>query len=228
MLLWHILKTGHLDESSPGPGKSPSDGGHMDAGCEEATSNDRPIGSSETTATNFGELPPNNSHSSDYTGKGKFASAMPIINTDDVFSECSHNEQSSQCGSHDLDSKGLVWHHSEDLQHGQANISQGHVLGKFHNLVEDNLSPQQEFIFGNFGSCTHAHNWASFWPFQLKGFPVSFNAPSASLDVQIQKLMSLFATGSGGISAELAEGVGPIHPGGVPSPWILFISMEGT
>jgi hypothetical protein len=92
----------------------------------------------------------------------------------------------------------------EDLQIGQAK-----------NPSENKLVPQQEIIFGDFGSCTHAHNWVPFWPFQLKSFPVSFNAPCASLDRKIEKLKSQFAIGPGEFSAELTEGASRIHPGGV-------------
>ncbi|OEL34269.1 hypothetical protein BAE44_0004714, partial [Dichanthelium oligosanthes] len=126
----------------------------------------------------------------------------------------SDNQLSSRFRSCNLDNV-LLCHHLEDLQMGQANFTQGPVLGKFENPSEDKFVPQRETIFENFGSCTHAHNWMPFWPFQLKGFPVSFNAPCASLDVQIQKLKSQFAIGPGDISAELTEGVSQIHPGGV-------------
>ncbi|XP_062194622.1 protein SUBSTANDARD STARCH GRAIN 4, chloroplastic-like isoform X1 [Phragmites australis] len=206
----------NLDDSSPGQGKSSSDGGHTNFGCDETASNvGRPIGSSKTASTNFSESPSNTFHSMDYSGKGKYSSAVPIISSDDAFNGRSHNQLFSQCSSCNLDSSRLVCHHLEDLQLGQANFSQCPVLGKFENCSEDKLGPQQEIIFGNFGSCTHSHNWVSFWPFQLKGFPVSLNAPCASLDVQIQKLKSQFAIGPGDISAELSEGVSQIHPGGV-------------
>uniref|UniRef100_J3KWZ6 Translocation and assembly module TamB C-terminal domain-containing protein n=1 Tax=Oryza brachyantha TaxID=4533 RepID=J3KWZ6_ORYBR len=113
----------------------------------------------------------------------------------------SHNQQPSQISSHTCDKN--------------VRLSEAPVLKKHENVSEDNLVHEQGFDFGAFGSCTHAHNWASFWPFQVKGFPVRFNAPSASLNVQMQKLRSLFAIGPGDVSAELPQGVGQIHPGGV-------------
>jgi len=109
----------------------------------------------------------------------------------------------------------LVSHNWEDLQIGQDNFPQGPVLEKFDKSFENKFVPQRETIIGNFSSCTHGHNWVPFWPFQLNGFPASFNAPCASLDVQIQKLKSQFAIGPGDISAELTEGVSQMHPGGV-------------
>ncbi|XP_066317019.1 protein SUBSTANDARD STARCH GRAIN 4, chloroplastic-like isoform X2 [Miscanthus floridulus] len=114
----------------------------------------------------------------------------------------SHNQLSSQCSSSNLDNL-LLWHNLEDLQIGQAK-----------NPSENRLVPQQEIIFGDFGSCTHAHSWVPFWPFQLKSFPVSFNAPCASLDLKIEKLKSQFAIGPGDFSAELTEGASQVHPGG--------------
>ncbi|OQU86203.1 hypothetical protein SORBI_3003G043200 [Sorghum bicolor] len=116
----------------------------------------------------------------------------------------SHNQLSSQCSSSNFDNNLLLWHSLEDLQIGQAK-----------NPSENKLAPQQEIIFGDFGSCTHAHNWVPFWPFQLKSFPFSFNAPCASLDLKIEKLKSQFAIGPGDFSAELTEGTSQIHPGGV-------------
>ncbi|KAG2595296.1 hypothetical protein PVAP13_5KG063400 [Panicum virgatum] len=124
----------------------------------------------------------------------------------------SANQQSSQFRSCNLGNV-LVSHNLEDLQIGQANFPQGPVLEKLEKSFENKFVPQRETIIGNFGSCTHGHNWVPFWPFQLKGF--SFNAPCASLDVQIQKLKSQFAIGPGDISAELTEGVSQVHPGGV-------------
>ncbi|XP_006643831.3 protein SUBSTANDARD STARCH GRAIN 4, chloroplastic [Oryza brachyantha] len=184
--------SGNPDDSSPGPGKSSSGGGHMNAGGEEVSSNDGPLESSEITSTDYGELPPE---------KGNFASAMLICNTDAALNESSHNQQPSQISSHTCDKN--------------VRLSEAPVLKKHENVSEDNLVHEQGFDFGAFGSCTHAHNWASFWPFQVKGFPVRFNAPSASLNVQMQKLRSLFAIGPGDVSAELPQGVGQIHPGGV-------------
>lgn len=113
----------------------------------------------------------------------------------------SHN---SQCNSSNLDSNLLLWHNLEDLQIVQAK-----------NPSDNKLVTQQDTIFRNFGSFTHAHDWVPFWPFQLKSFPISFNAPCASLDLQIEKLKSQFAIGPGDFSAELTEGVSQIHPGGV-------------
>lgn len=209
------IDSGNIDNSSPGPGNDSSDGGHANAGCEEITSINVPIGTSGTVPKNSGELPPSSSYCLDFTGKGKSASTIPVINTDHVHNEHSSSQQHSQHSSLNLDNKLLVFHHLEDLQHGEGNLSDGHEFEKFESLSEDHISPQQELILGNFGSCTYAHNWASFWPFQLKGFPVSFNAPSASLSVQIQNFKSRFAIGLGDSSAELVDGVGHIHPGGV-------------
>ena len=126
----------------------------------------------------------------------------------------SANQQSSQFRSCNLGNV-LVSHNLEDLQIGQANFPQGPVLEKLEKSLENKFVPQRETIIGNFGSCTHGHNWVPFWPFQLNGFPASFNAPCASLDVQIQKLKSQFAIGPGDISAELTEGVSQMHPCGV-------------
>ncbi|XP_039810202.1 protein SUBSTANDARD STARCH GRAIN 4, chloroplastic-like isoform X2 [Panicum virgatum] len=126
----------------------------------------------------------------------------------------SANQRSSQFRSCNLDNV-LVSHNWEDLQIGQDNFPQGPVLEKFDKSFENKFVPQRETIIGNFSSCTHGHNWVPFWPFQLNGFPASFNAPCASLDVQIQKLKSQFAIGPGDISAELTEGVSQMHPGGV-------------
>ncbi|KAF8705806.1 hypothetical protein HU200_031014 [Digitaria exilis] len=174
-----------IDDSSPGPGKSSSDGGHANVGAGKTTSNDEPVGSSWMASMNLAESP-------------------------------SDNLLSSQCGSCNLDNKVLLCHHLEDLEIGQANFPQGSVLEKFDKSYDHNCVSQKQTIFGNFGSCTHAQNLVPFWPFQLKGFPVSFNAPCASLDVQIQKLKSQFAIGPGDIfSAELTEGVSQTHPAGV-------------
>ncbi|XP_022682992.1 uncharacterized protein LOC101753840 isoform X2 [Setaria italica] len=185
----YFQSTGHsnIDDSSPGPGKSSSDGGRANVGGSEFTSNDKTVGSSEIASTSLAESPLD-------------------------------NQQSSQCRSCNLDNNVLLCHHSEGLQIGQvtqANFPQGPVLERFENPFENKFVPHRETIFGNFGSCTHAHNWVPFWPFQLKGFLVRFNAPCASLDVQIQKLKSQFAIGPGDISAELTEGVSQIPSGGV-------------
>ncbi|KAG8053184.1 hypothetical protein GUJ93_ZPchr0001g29271 [Zizania palustris] len=195
----------NLDDSSPGPGKISSDGGHMNAGSEEVSSNDGAIGNSGTTSMDYGELSPE---------KDKSANTMPISNTDDVFNECSHNQQTSQFSSHTWDNNGLACHHLEDQQFDLADFSQDPVLEKHNNVSDDNLGNQQNITSENFGSCTYAHNWASFWPFQVKGFPVRFHAPSTSLDDQIQNLKSLFIIGPEDISPELSKGVGQIHPGG--------------
>ncbi|KAB8080215.1 hypothetical protein EE612_000606 [Oryza sativa] len=181
--------SGNPDDSLPGPGESSSDGGHTNGGGEEGSPNDGPTEYSETTSMDYGELPPE---------KSNFASTMLIGNTD-VLNGSSHNQQPSQISSHS-------WENNEQ-------VSEAPVLKKRKNISEDDY--RQEFDFGAFGSCTYAHNWLSFWPFQLKGFPVGFNAPSASLNVQIQKLRSLFAIGPGDNSAELSQGVGQIHPGAV-------------
>lgn len=181
--------SGNPDDSLPGPGESSSDGGHTNGGGEEGSPNDGPTEYSETTSMDYGELPPE---------KSNFASTMLIGNTD-VLNGSSHNQQPSQISSHS-------WENNEQ-------VSEAPVLKKRKNISEDDY--RQEFDFGAFGSCTYAHNWLSFWPFQLKGFPVRFNAPSASLNVQIQKLRSLFAIGPGDNSAELSQGVGQIHPGAV-------------
>ncbi|CAO2199264.1 unnamed protein product [Urochloa humidicola] len=175
----------NIDDSAPGQGKSSSDGGRANVGGSETTSNGENVGSSRDVSLCLAESPLD-------------------------------NQLSSQCSSCNLDKNMLPCHHHlEDLQIGQANFSQGLVLEKFENPAENKIVPHQETIFGNFGSCTHAHNRVPFWPFQIKGFPVSFNAPGASLDVQIQKLKSQFAIGSGDISAELTDGASQTHPGGV-------------
>ncbi|KAL6627318.1 hypothetical protein ACP70R_031044 [Stipagrostis hirtigluma subsp. patula] len=214
----------NLDDSSPGPGKGSSDGGHMNdssPGSGKSSSNGDHINSnygpvsSTQSAMNFAKLVTDNFRSMNYAGKGKYANATPFINIDDALNASSHNQLFSERSSHNLDSNGLGCYHLEDLQRSQINFSQGPVLEKFENCSLDKLVPHQEIINGNFGSCTHAHNWASFWPFQLKGFPGSFIAPCASLDVQIQKLKSQFAIGPRDISAELKEGVSQIHPSGV-------------
>ncbi|PWZ30527.1 hypothetical protein Zm00014a_005699 [Zea mays] len=170
----YFQNTGHIniDDSSPGPGKGSSDGGHANVGGSGITSNDETVSNSKTASTSLAESP-------------------------------SHSQLSSQCSSSNLDNL-LLWHNLEDLQIGQAK-----------NPSENKPVPHQENIFGNFGSCTHAHNWVPFWPFQLKSCPVSFNSPWASLDLQIEKLKSQFAIGPGDFSAELTEGVSEIHPGGV-------------
>uniref|UniRef100_A0A0D9UXI8 Translocation and assembly module TamB C-terminal domain-containing protein n=1 Tax=Leersia perrieri TaxID=77586 RepID=A0A0D9UXI8_9ORYZ len=142
---------------------------------------------SETTSTDYGELPPE---------EDNLVSTMSTCNTD--LNESYRNQQPSQLGSHTSDDDGR--------------LSQAHVLEKHKNVYEDH---REEFDFGAFGSCTYAHNWASFWPFQVKGFPVRLNAPSASLNDQIQKLKLLFAIGPEDVSAELSQGVDQIHPGGV-------------
>lgn len=170
----YFQNTGHIniDDSSPGPGKGSSDGGHANVGGSGITSNDETVSNSKTASTSLAESP-------------------------------SHSQLSSQCSSSNLDNL-LLWHNLEDLQIGQAKNPSG-----------NKPVPHQENIFGNFGSCTHAHNWVPFWPFQLKSCPVSFNSPWASLDLQIEKLKSQFAIGPGDFSAELTEGVSEIHPGGV-------------
>lgn len=170
----YFQNTGHIniDDSSPGPGKGSSDGGHANVGGSGINSNDETVSNSKTASTSLAESP-------------------------------SHSQLSSQCSSSNLDNL-LLWHNLEDLQIGQAK-----------NPSENKPVPHQENIFGNFGSCTHAHNWVPFWPFQLKSCPVSFNSPWASLDLQIEKLKSQFAIGPGDFSAELTEGVSEIHPGGV-------------
>ena len=201
------IDSGNLDNSSPGPGNNSSDGGPMNAGSGKAALNDVSIVSSDTVPKNSGELPPNSSHFLDYPGTGKSASAIQVISTDDVY-------KPSQRSSLHSDNKMLACNRLEDLQHGKGNLYQGHVLEEFESLSEDNIGVQQESILGNFGSCTFAYNWASFWPFQLKGSRISFNAPYASLGVEIQKLKSRFAIGLGDTPAELMEGVGQIHPGG--------------
>uniref|UniRef100_A0ACD5VV42 Uncharacterized protein n=1 Tax=Avena sativa TaxID=4498 RepID=A0ACD5VV42_AVESA len=199
---------GKLDNSSPGPGKNSSDGGQMNAGSDKADSNGVPIGSSGTVPKSSGESPQKSSHFLDYAGTGKSAGAIPIINTGDVYKPSKHS-------SHHPDNKMLVRNHLEGLQQGKGNLYHGHVPEEFDSLSEDNIGPQQEFISGNFGSCTYAYNWISFWPFQLKGPRISFNAPYASLGVEIQKLKSRFAIGLGdNTPAELVEGIGQIHPGG--------------
>uniref|UniRef100_A0A0E0BY59 Translocation and assembly module TamB C-terminal domain-containing protein n=1 Tax=Oryza meridionalis TaxID=40149 RepID=A0A0E0BY59_9ORYZ len=167
--------SGNPDDSLPGPGESSSDGGHTNGGAEEGSPNDGPTEYSETTSMDYGELPPE---------KGNFASTMLIGNTD-VLNGSSHNQQPSQISSHSWENNGQV--------------SEAPVLKKRKSISEDDY--RQEFDFGAFGSCTYAHNWASFWPFQL--------------NVQIQKLRSLFAIGPGDNSAELPQGVGQIHPGAV-------------
>jgi hypothetical protein len=188
--------------SSPDPGNNSSDGGHMDAGSGKATLNDSvPIVSSDTVPKNSGELPPKSSHFLDYPGTAKSANVMPII-------------KPSQRSSLHSDNKMLECNRLEDLQRGKGNLYQGHVSEEFGSLSDDNIGPRQEFNFGNLGSCTYAYNWASFWPFQLKGSRVSFNAPYASLGIEIQKFKSRFAIGLGDAPAELVEGVGQIHPGG--------------
>jgi hypothetical protein len=192
--------SGNPDDSLPGPGESSSDGGHTNGGGEEGSPNDGPTEYSETTSMDYGELPPE---------KSNFASTMLIGNTD-VLNGSSHNQQPSQISSHS-------WENNEQ-------VSEAPVLKKRKNISEDDY--RQEFDFGAFGSCTYAHNWLSFWPFQLKGFPVGFNAPSASLNVQIQKLRSLFAIGPGDNSAELSQGVGQIHPGAVQQT--LPITLESV
>nr|CAB3471992.1 unnamed protein product [Digitaria exilis] len=175
----------NIDDSSPGAGKSSSDGGHANVGGGETTSNDEPVGSSGIASMNLAESPLD-------------------------------NLLSSQCGSCNLDNEVLLCHHLEDLEIVQANFPQGSVLEKFDKSYDHNCVSQKQTIFGNFGSCTHAQNLVPFWPFQLKGFPVSFNAPCASLDVQIQKLKSQFVIGPGDIfSAEFTEGVSQTHPAGV-------------
>jgi hypothetical protein len=191
------IDSGNLDSSSPGTGSDSSDGGHTDAGSGKATPN---IVGSDKVPTNSGELPPSSGHFLDYPGPGRSASAMPIINTDDIYKH-------SQRSSHHFDDKMLACDRLEDLQ-------QGHTPEEFGSLSDDNIGPQQEFTSGDLGSCTHAYNWASFWPFQLKGPHVSLNAPYASLGVEIQKFKSRFAIGLGDAPAELVEGVGQIHPGG--------------
>lgn len=201
------IDSGNLDHSSPGPGNNSSEGGQTNAGSGKATSNDVSIVSSDTLPKNSGELPPSSSHFLDYPGTGKSASAMPIINTHDVY-------KPRQCSSLHSHNKMAVRNRLEDLQHGKGNLYQGHISEEFASLSDDNVGPQQEFSFGNFGSCTYAYNWASFWPFQLKGPRVRFNAPYASLGVEIQKFKSRFAIGLGDAPAELVEGVGQIHPGG--------------
>lgn len=170
----YFQNTGHIniDDSSPGPGKGSSDGGHANVGGSGINSNDETVSNSKTASTSLAESP-------------------------------SHSQLSSQCSSSNLDNL-LLWHNLEDLQIGQAKNPSG-----------NKPVPHQENIFGNFGSCTHAHNWVPFWPFQLKSCPVSFNSPWASLDLQIEKLKSQFAIGPGDFSAELTEGVSEIHPGGV-------------
>ncbi|PAN32572.1 hypothetical protein PAHAL_5G497300 [Panicum hallii] len=173
----------NIDDSTPGPGKSSSDGGPTNVGGSETVSNDGTVGSFGTASTSLAESP-------------------------------SDNQLSSQFRSCNLDNV-LVGLNLEDLQIGQANFPQGPILEKFEIPSEKKFVPQRETIFGNFSSCTHGHNWVPFWPFQLKGFPASFNAPCASLDVQIQKLKSQFAIGPGDTSAELTEGVSQIHTGGV-------------
>ncbi|KAM0871926.1 hypothetical protein ACQ4PT_039062 [Festuca glaucescens] len=194
------IDSGNLGNSSPGPGSNSSDGGHTAAGSGKATPNNVPVVSSDKVPKNSGELPPSSGHFLDYPGPGKSASATPIINTDDI---CKPSQRSS----HHFDDKMLVCSRLEDLQ-------QGHTPEEFGSLSDDNVGPQQEFTFGDLGSCSYAYNWASFWPFQLKGSRVSFNAPYASLGVEIQKFKSRFAIGLGDAPAELVEGVGQIHPGG--------------
>ncbi|KAL6848037.1 hypothetical protein ACP4OV_022165 [Aristida adscensionis] len=199
---------GHTNDSSAGSSKSPSHGGHTN-------SNDGPVGRTNTASLNFPKLLANNFHSTAYAGKGKCASATPFINTDDASNVSSHNRFYSECTSRNLGQNRLDCYYLEDHQHNVANLAEGPVLEKSENCSVEKLVPQQEIILGNFGSCTHAHNWVSFWPFQLKGFPGSFSVPCASLDVQIQKLKSRFAIGPGHISPELKEGVSQIHNGGV-------------
>ncbi|RLN25470.1 uncharacterized protein C2845_PM07G36590 [Panicum miliaceum] len=173
----------NIDDSSPGPGKSSSDGGPANAGGSETVSNDGTVRSSGTASTSLAESPLDNQLSSQFRS----------CNLDNV----------------------LVSHNLEDLQIGQANFPQGPVLERFEKPSENKFVPQRETVFRNFSSCTHGHNWVPFWPFQLKGFPASFNALCASLDVQIQKLKSQFAIAPGDTSAELTEGVSQMHPGGV-------------
>ncbi|TVU21519.1 hypothetical protein EJB05_31159, partial [Eragrostis curvula] len=195
----------NLDDPSPGTGSSSSDGGHTNVGSDQTTSSDGTLGSSKSASRNF----------ADFAGKGKSARVAPIIDTDDAFNGRSRNPLFSQHAPHNLDSDALVYNHLEDLQLGHANFSQGPVSEKYETCSENKLVHQREIFFGNFGSCTHAYNWPSFWPFQLKGFPVTFDAPYSSLDAQIQKLKSHFAIGSGEISAEPSEGVSQMHPGAV-------------
>jgi hypothetical protein len=214
--LAYFRSIGHsnLDDSSPGTGNSSSSGGHTTVGSNETTSSNRPF-SSESASRNFAKLSPDNFHSDDFACKGKSARVEPIIDTCDAFNGHSHNQLFSQCGPHSLDNDRIVYHHSEDLQLGHANFSQSHVLEKYENLSENKLVHQHEIFLGNFGSCTHAINWSSFWPYQLQELPVTFNAPYASLDVQIQKLKSHFAIGPGEISSVSSEGVNQMHPSAV-------------
>ncbi|CAL4951973.1 unnamed protein product [Urochloa decumbens] len=174
-----------IDDSAPGQGKSSSDGGRANVGGSETTSNGGNVGSSGAASTSLAESPLDN----------QLSSQRSLWNLDKNMLPCHH--------------------HLEDLQIGQANFSQGLVLEKFENPAENKIVPQQKSIFGNFGSCTHAHNWVPFRPFQLKWFPVSFNAPGASLDAQIKKLKSQFAIGPGDTSAELTDEASQIQPSGV-------------
>jgi hypothetical protein len=207
----------NLDDSSPGTGNSSSDRGHTNVGSDETTSSAGPVGSSESASRNLAELSPDDFHRDDFASKGKSSRVVlaPVIDTDDAFSGHLHNQLFGRCGPHKLDNDRIVYHHSGDLQLGHTNFSQGHVLEKYENRSENKLVHQHEIFFGNFGSCTHALNWSSFWPFQLRGFPVTFNAPYSSLDVQIQKLKSHFGIGSGEISALPSEGVNQMHHGAV-------------
>ncbi|VAH58089.1 unnamed protein product [Triticum turgidum subsp. durum] len=188
---------GNPDNSSPGSGNNNSfnGGGHANAGSGKATSNDAPIVSSDTAPENSGELPPNSSRCLDCLGEGKSASAMPIIDANDVYAEHSHNQQPRQHSLHHSDNKMLVCNHLEDVQHRKGNLYQGHMLEEFESLSEDNIGQ-------------------SFWPLQAKGSRVNFNAPYASLGVEIQKLKSRFAIGLEDAPAGLVEGVDQINPGG--------------
>ncbi|KAK3160530.1 hypothetical protein QOZ80_1BG0060740 [Eleusine coracana subsp. coracana] len=207
----------NLSDSSPGTGNNSSDGGQTNFDSDETTPSDGPVGSPESASRNFTELSPDNFYSGDFVGKGKSSRVAPIIDTDDAFNWCSHNQPFSQCGQHNLDNVGLVYHHLGDLElgHDNDNSSQGLVSEKYDNRSENKLIHQHEMFFGNFGSCTHAHNWSSFWPFQLKEFPVASNAPYASLDVPIHKLESNFAIGPGEISGEPSEGISQVHSGAI-------------
>lgn len=201
----------NLDDSSPGTGNSSSDGGQTNAGSDDTTPGDGSVGSSESASRN--EVSPDKFHSDDFIHKGKSSRVASTRDIDDNFNGCLHNQPFCQCRPHNLDNDGLVYHHLGDLQLGHTNFSQGPVSEKYENHSENKIIHQHEIFFGNFGSCTHAHNWSSFWPFQLTGFPITFNAPFASLDVPVQKLKSHLVIGPGEISAEPSERISQMHSG---------------